>query len=151
MSNPSSSYESRECFFDFQIQSSARLTNCFSNIPETKISPLSTVGQGNGSSRIQWQDADDLQKYKLGNYLYLSGVECESHLELILSCIENRWCVHYSATLYYPAHYETLITKYYLSDKEERLLEKVIAKTSEIIDDSMHPLEDNEIYGAKYW
>lgn len=151
LSNAVSNYEKREYFFDFQIKSHTRLINCFFKIPETKISPLSTVGQDNGSSRIQWQDADDLQKYNLGDYLYLSGVECESHLELILSCIENRWCVHYSATLHYPAHYETLITKYYLSDKEQRLIEKVIEKASEITDNSMDSLEDNQIYGAEYW
>ena len=151
LSNAVSNYEKREYFFDFQIESYTRLINCFSEIPETKISPLSTVGQGNGSSRIQWQDAEDLQKYNLDDYLYLSGVECESHLELILSCIDSTWCVYYSATLHYPAHYETLITKYYLNDKEQRLLEKVIAKASEITDDSRHSLEDNQIYGAEYW
>lgn len=151
LSNAISDYEKREYFFDFQIEDHTRLINCFSHIPETKISPLSTVGQGNGSSRIQWQDADDLQKFKLGNYLYLSGIECESHLELILSCIENRWCVHYSATLHYPAKYETAITRYHLNSKEQKLIETLIEKASNIIDDSINTLEDNEICGAEYW
>jgi len=149
--NATSNYENREYFFDFQVVSRTRLTDYFVNIHKTKISPLSSVGQGNGSSRVQWQDADDLQKYNLGDYLYLSGVEGESHLELILSCIENKWCVHYSATLHYPAHYETLITKYYLSNKEKKLIETLIRKASEIADDAMELLEDNQVYGAEYW
>ncbi|MGO2505758.1 MAG: hypothetical protein ACTH7L_06585 [Psychrobacter alimentarius] len=151
LSNAVSNYEKREYFFDFQIERYTRLINYFSEIPETKISPLSTVGQGNGSSRIQWQNADDLQKYNLGDYLYLSGIECESHLELILSCIENRWYVHYSATLHYPAHYETLITKYHLKSKEQKLIETLIKKANDITDNSMDSLEDNKIYGAEYW
>ncbi len=151
LSNPSSNYESRECFFDFQIESYTRLINCFSKIPETKISPLSTIGQDDGSSRFQWQDAGHLQKYNLGVYLYLSGVECETYLELILSCEDNRWCVHYSAVLPMSSNYETIITRYYLNYEEQKLIESIVGKANEMIDKSIEPLKDNQIHGAEYW
>lgn len=151
LSNSSSNYEKREYFFDFAVVNHARLISYFSNIPENGISPLPSVGQGDGSSRIQWQDAESLQKYQLGKYLYLSGVEGETRLELILSYEENKTCIHYSAALHYPAHYETVITKYFLDYKEEALFEGLIDKATEIIDLSAESLTDNQIRGAEYW
>ena len=83
--------------------------------------------------------------------MYLHGVESESSFELILSYEKEKICLHYSAILYYPADYETVITRYVLDSKEQKLFEKLIEKASEITDVSMDSLEDNQIYGAEYW
>lgn len=151
LSNPSLNYEKREYFFDFQILERKRLIDFFFEALETKISPLYDVGQIDGSSKPQWQEAKSLQKYNLGDYLYLTGVESETYLELILSYDDNRLCVHYSAVLPMSSNYETIITRYYLNYEEQELIENVVGKATKIKDDSMAALESNQIYGAEYW
>lgn len=151
LSNPSSNYEKREYFFDFKILERKRLMDFFFEISETEISPLYGIGQSNGSLKPQWQEAENLQKYNLGDYLYLTGVESETYLELILSYEKNRLCVHYSAVLPMSSNYESIITRYYLNDEEQKLIESIVCKTSETIDQSMDLLENNEIHGAEYW
>ena len=151
LSNPSSNYEKREYFFDFQILERKRLTDFFFEALETKVSPLYEIGQIDGSSKPQWQEAKSLQKFNLGDYLYLTGVESETYLELILSSKNNRLCVHYSAFLPMSSNYETMITKYYLNYEEQKLIENVIGKATYMKDDSIEALESNQIYGAEYW
>lgn len=146
-----SDYETREITCNFEVSNYSSLVSYFSKIPETQISPLSSIGQGDGSSRIQWRDAQYIQKYNLGNFLYLSGTECETGLELILSYDEDKICIHYSATLHYPAYYETVITKYYLNRKEQKLIKNLIVKATEIIDNSDKSLNNNQVHGAEYW
>lgn len=151
LSNPSSNYEKREYFFDFQISERKRLMDFFFEASETKVSPLYEIGQIDGSSKPQWQEAKSLQKFNLGDYLYLTGVESETYLELILSSKNNRLCVHYSAFIPMSSNYETIITKYYLNYEEQKLIENIIEKAVEIIDNSMDALEGNQIHGAEYW
>ncbi len=147
LKNPSSNGLS----FDFEVIRCLRLVECFSRAKEEKRSPLSSVGQPDGSSRIQWQDARSVTKSRIGGYLYLSGSECETSLEVILSYEKERLCLHYSATLHMPAHFETVITKYYLGNEEYALFEKLISSADEIIDNSIELLEENQVYGAEYW
>ena len=151
LSNPSSNYEKRKYFFDFQILECKRLIDFFFEASETKVSPLYDVGQIDGSSKPQWQEAKSLQKCSLGDYLYLTGVESETYLELILSYDDNKICVHFSAFLPMSSNYETMITKYYLNYEEQKLIENVIGKATYMKDDSMEALESNQIYGAEYW
>ncbi len=151
ISNASSNYEKREYFFDFQILERRRLIDFFFQTLETKTSPLYDVGQIDGSSKSQWQEAKSLQKFNLGDYLYLTGVEGETYLELILSSENNRLCVHFSAFLPMSSNYETMITKYYLNYEEQKLIENVIGKATYMKDDSMEALESNQIYSAEYW
>ena len=151
LSNPSSNYEKREFFFDFQILERKRLMDFFFEMSETEISPLYDIGQSHGSLKPQWQEAENLQKYNLGDYLYLTGVESETYLELILSYENNRLCIHYSAVLPMSSNYESIITRYYLNDEEQKLIESIVCKASKTIDQSMDLLENNEIRGAEYW
>ncbi len=137
--------------FDFEVIRCIRLIECFSRAKEESKSPLSRVGQPDGSSRIQWQDAHSVTKSRVGGYLYLSGSECETSLEVILSYEKGRLCLHYSATLDFPADYETVITKYYLSNEEHALFEKLISSADEITDNSIELLEENQVNGAEYW
>ena len=146
-----SDYETREITCSFKVSDFSSLVSYFYNTPETQVSPLSSIGQGDGSSRIQWRDAQYIQKYHLGKFLYLSVTECETGLELILSYRDDKICIHYSATLHHPAHYETLITNYYLNEKEQKLIEGLINKATEIIDISYESLTDNQIRGVEYW
>ena len=151
LSDRQSDYETREITFNFEVSKCSKLVDYFSKAPVNRKSPLSSIGQGNGSSRIQWQNAVSLQKYPLGKLLYLSGMECETALELILSYEENRICIYYSATLHYPAHYETVITKYYLNREEQKIIEIIIDRAIEVIDTSYEFLTDRQILGAEYW
>ena len=151
LSNPSSNYEKRKYFFDFQILECKRLMDFFFEESETKVSPLYEIGQIDGSSKPQWQEAKSLQKFNLVDYLYLTGVESETYLELILSSKNNRLCVHYSAFLPMSSNYETMITRYYLNYEEQKLIESIIEQAVEIIDNSMDTLEGNQIHGAEYW
>ena len=146
-----SDHETREINFNFKVSKRSSLVDYFFEAPLNRISSLSSVGQGDGSSRVQWQDAQYIQKYSLGKFLYLSGSEGDTGLELILSCEESKICIHYSATLHYPAHYETVITKHYLDRKEQKIIESIIDKATEIIDTSDKYLTDTQILGAEYW
>lgn len=127
------------------------LLDLFGKVDEEEKSPLSEIGQPDGSSLIQWQDARGALKAKIGDFWYLSGSECETSLEVIFSYEKERICLHYSATLHLPAFYETKITKYYLNDIECKLFEKLINHADEITDNTISELQENQIYGAEYW
>ncbi|MGP9492709.1 hypothetical protein [Psychrobacter sp. AOP7-B1-24] len=151
LSNATSNYENREYFFDFQVTSRTRLIDCFVNIHETESVYVPYFLKYKDSLASTWENVQDLEKCKVGNYLYIHGVKPESSFELILSYEKEKICLHYSATLYHPADYETVITRYFLNDKEQKLFEKLIEKASEITDTSMNSLEGDQIYGAEYW
>ncbi|MES2820893.1 MAG: hypothetical protein V4812_18115 [Pseudomonadota bacterium] len=140
-----------DLIFDFDVISRTKLVNYFSKVNETKASPLSYIGQPNGSSILQWRDARGLIKSNIGQYLYLSGSECETSLDAILSYEGNRLCLHYSATLHFPAHYQTIVTKYYLSKDEHIAFDQLLSQAEEIIDESMLNLDHRKIKGAEYW
>ena len=151
LSNAVSNYEKREYLFDFQIMSRRRLVDYFVNTYKIQnvYVPYFLKHKGNLSS--DWEDAQDLEKCKVGDYLYLHGVKSESSLEAIFSFKEDSFCLHYLAILHYPADYETVITRYYLDNKERKLFRKLIEKANEITDNSMDSLEDSEVCGAEYW
>ena len=137
--------------FEFEVLGSTRLVDFFSRANEEKRSPLSYIGQTDGSSVLQWQDARGVIKSKVEGYLYLSGSECKTSLDVILSIEDDNMCLHYSATLHNPAQYETVITKYYLSKDESTVFDQLLAQAEEIEDNSIESLEENQVYGAEYW
>jgi hypothetical protein len=137
--------------FDFEISSINGLFDFFNIANLDEKSPLSYIGQPNGTSSIQWSSAHYLLKAKVGDYWYLSGRECETLLELIFSCIGDRICVHYSATLHTPAWYETKVTKYFLNEVEHQAISKLVEQATEIFEENKYTLQENQIYGAEYW
>jgi hypothetical protein len=137
--------------FDFEVVNRFRFQDLFSKVTEDEKSPLSEIGQPDGSSLIQWQDARGVLKAKIDDFWYLSGSECETSLEVIFSYEKETICLHYSATLHHPAFYETKITKYYLNDVEYKLFKQLISHADEITDNSISELQENQIYGAEYW
>jgi len=137
--------------FKFEVIARTKLVDFFSRANEQKQSPLSYVGQADGSSVLQWQNARCVIKSKVGDYLYLSGSECETSLDVILSFESDKICLHYSATLHSPAHYETVITKYCLSEEESIIFNQILVQAEEIEDNSVESLEENQLYGAEYW
>lgn len=149
--NATSNYENREYFFDFQVVSRKRLIDYFVNIHETESVYVPYFLKYKDNLASTWENVQDLEKCKVGDYLYLHGVESGSSFELILSYEKEKICLHYLAILYYPADYETVITRYCLNPKEQKLFETLIEKASEITDDSMDSLGDNQIFGAEYW
>jgi len=137
--------------FDFEVLSRIKLVDCFSLVDEEDKSPLSYVGQPEGPPRIQWQDTRKVFMAKILDYIYLSGSECETSLEVILSYEGDRICIHYSATLHAPAFYETKITKYYLDSIEYKLFKRLFAKAELIEDYSYRDIMENQVLGAEYW
>jgi hypothetical protein len=140
-----------ELTFDFDILGCAKLVDLFSKDVESSRTPLSYIGQVDGSPLLQWQEARGVVKSDAGEYLYLHGSECETALDVILSFEDDRVCLHYSATLHNPAQYHTVITKYYLSDDERIVFDRLVSQAEEIADDSFRFLELGKINGAKYW
>jgi len=137
--------------FEFEVIARTNLVDFFSRANEQRHPPLSYIGQSDGSSVLQWQDAYGVIKSKVGDYLYLSGSECETSLDAILSFENDKICLHYSATLHNPAHYDTVIAKYYLSREESIVFNRLLAQAEEIEDNSIESLEENQVYGADYW
>lgn len=136
-----------ELTFDFDVLGRAKLVDLFPEVVESSRTPLSYIGQVDASPSLQWQEARGLIKSDIGKYLYLHGSECETSLDVILSFEGDRACLHYSATLYNPAQYHTVITKYYLSDEERIVLDRLVSKAGEIMDDSFRFLEIGKING----
>ncbi|WP_185234715.1 hypothetical protein [Teredinibacter franksiae] len=137
--------------FDFEVLSRIKLVDCFSLVDEEDKSPLSYVGQPEGPPRMQWQNTRKVFMAKIGDYIYLSGSECETSLEVILSHEGDRICIHYSATLHAPAFYETKITKYYLDSIEYKLFRQLFVKAELIEDYSYKDIMENQVLGAEYW
>ena len=138
--------------FSFKVTDLIPLTTFFNKVPLSKSSPLSRIGQADGSYKIHWKTARHIKKSKIGNYWYLCGSECETTLETILSYSNNHdICIHYSATLHTPAFYETLITNYYLNPDEQKIFDHLISTANEIVDDSLINLTDNQVHGAEYY
>lgn len=137
--------------FKFEVDDQIRLIDLFDQVSETAQSPLSYIGQSSGRSKLQWNDAYGVLKYRFGKFIYLSGSECESSLEVIISYDSERLCLHYSATLHHPASYETVVTKYYPNPKEVIALEKFLDEAEDIEDSSAESLEEGQIFGAEYW
>nr|WP_086940648.1 hypothetical protein [Thaumasiovibrio occultus] len=137
--------------FEFQVIARTRLIDFFSRTDEQKQSPLSYIGLANGSSTLQWQDAYGVIKSKVGDFIYLSGSECETSLDAILSIDNDKMCLHYSATLHNPSYYETIIAKYYLSSEESNVFNRLLAQAKEVEDISIESLDENHVYGAEYW
>ncbi|MEZ7503312.1 hypothetical protein QO189_12605 [Psychrobacter sp. Arc29] len=151
LSNAVSNYEKREYFFDFQVISRKRLVDYFASIHDIQNVYVPYIIKYKGNLASAWENAQDLSKFKVGNYLYLHGVKSESSLEAIFSFKEDRFCLHYSAILHHPADYETVVTRYYLDSQEQKLFSKLIEKANEITDNSIDSLEDSEVHGAEYW
>ncbi|PCJ16186.1 MAG: hypothetical protein COB04_11600 [Gammaproteobacteria bacterium] len=137
--------------FDLEVLNRIKLVDYFNRIDEEKRSPLSYVGQSDGTSKIQWQDARRILKAKVGDYIYLSGSDNETRLEVILSYRGDSICLHYSATLPVPSFYETKITKYYLDNNELQLFRRLVSDATHIDDESDDMLMEKQIYGAEYW
>jgi hypothetical protein len=137
--------------FDFEVNDRIRLINFFSIVSLEDKSPLSYIGQQNGTSLVQWSGANYLFKAKVGDYWYLSGHECETSLEMIFSYVGDKICIHYSATLHTPAWYETKVTKYFLNESENIAISKVITKATEIFEENKETLQENQVYGAEYY
>jgi len=137
--------------FEFEVKARARLVDFFSRTDEQKQSPLAYIGHTNGLSTLQWQDAYGVIKSKVGDFIYLSGSECETLLEAILSFDNDRVCLHYSATLPNPSNYETVVAKYYLSREERIVFDRLLSQAKEVEDSSIESLDENHVYGAEYW
>ena len=137
--------------FEFEVIARTRLVDFFSRANEQEKSPLSYIGQADGSSLLQWQNAHGVVKSKVGDYLYLSGSECETSLDAILYFESNKICLNYSATLHNPTFYETVIAKYYLSREESIVFDRLLAEAEEIEDNSIESLGEKQVYGAEYW
>lgn len=140
--------KNREATFDFKVNNCSRLVSYFS---KNTLLSSSFVSQNYGASLIEWEGAQNIQKYSLGNFLYVTAVNGETNLELIFSYQKDKICIHYSAILDYAANYETLISHYYLNRKEQTFLEDLISKATNMIDESNQNLKKNEIQGAQYW
>ena len=151
LSNAVSDDEKREYLFDFQVISRRMLVDYFASIHDIQNVYVPYVLKYKGNLAAAWENAQALSKFKVGDYLYLHGVESESSLEAIFSFKEDRFCLHYSAILHHPADYETVVTRYYLDSQEQQLFSKLIEKANEITDNSMDSLEDSEVHGAEYW
>ncbi len=137
--------------FDFEVTSIIKLVEYFNCIDEEGHSPLSHIGQPDGTSRIQWQDAKSVFMAKVGEYIYLSGTECETSLEVILSIEGDIICIHYSATLHGPAFYETKVTRYYLNSRECNLFKRLMDDAQVIEEYTNSKLHKNQVLGAEYW
>jgi hypothetical protein len=137
--------------FDFEVKDRIRLIDFFSVVNLDEKSPLSRIGQQNGTSLIQWSDADHLLKAKVGDYWYLSGHECQTSLEVIFSYVGDRICIHYSTTLHTPAWYETKVTKYFLDEIEHIVISKLVEKATELFEVNKYTLQENQVYGAEYY
>ncbi|MDO6422291.1 hypothetical protein [Saccharophagus degradans] len=137
--------------YDFKVESRAKLIDYFELADEEYESPLSYIGQPDGTSRMQWKDTGKVLMSKVGDYIYLSGSECETSLEIILSREAEKICVHYSATLHLPTFYDTKITKYYLSNFEQDIFEHLISKAVLIEDNSYKGVLESQVLGAEYW
>jgi hypothetical protein len=137
--------------FDFQVLNRIELLEVFDQVDEDQNSPLSYIGKSAGESTLQWNDARGIIKYSVGKFIFLSGTECESSLEAILSYDSEKLCLHYSATLHSPATYETVVTKYYPSPKEIITFQRLIDDAVEMVDESIESLQGNQIFGAEYW
>jgi hypothetical protein len=137
--------------FDFEIIDRIGLFDFFSVVDLDEKSPLTYIGQPNGTFLIKWSNAHNPLKAKVGDYWYLSGSESEASLELIFSCIGDRICIHYSADLPVPGCYETKVTKYFLNEIEHQVINKLVEQATEIFEVNKFPLLENQIYGAEYW
>jgi hypothetical protein len=137
--------------FDFEINDRIRLIDFFGTVDLDETSPLSRIGLENGTSFIQWSDARDLLKAKVGDYWYFSGNECETSLELIFSYIGDRICIHYSTTSHNSASYETKVTNYFLNEFEHIVISKLLEKATEVLEESKWTLQENQVYGAEYY
>ncbi len=136
--------------FDFEVQNRMRLVDLFNTIDTTEKSPLTGIGQPDGSSVLHWSNAGNVCKAKVGDYWYLSGGVGETSLEVILSEQEQGICLHYSATLHTPAWYETVVTQYYLNKQEQKMFSRLIENASNIPPETDSEIDDKHIYGALY-
>ncbi len=143
--------DSNRLEFDFEIKDRMMLTDFFGTVDLDEASPLSRIGLGYGTSLIQWSDARNLLKSKVGDYWYLSGTECETSLELIFSYVGDKICIHYSTTLHNSAWYETKVAKYFLDELEYLVVSKLVEKATEIFEKSKWTLQKNQVCGAEYY
>lgn len=137
--------------FNFLVQGCIKLVSYFNLIGKEDKSPLSYVGQANGSSRLQWQTCRSALKAKIGDYIYLSSSECETDLEVIFSYSKDEICIHYSAAMHAPAFYDTKITNYWLNREERKVIESVLADANLIKESVDVSCKEMEICGAEYW
>ncbi|MFM2479708.1 hypothetical protein [Celerinatantimonas sp. MCCC 1A17872] len=130
--------------FDFHLNEKIPLVEFFSRQEEVLSSPLPYVGP---IHRLKWQDAHHVCHYHFDNYYYISGVECESFLEVILSIENDKWCIHYSADLPNCSFYRTFITRYYLDEHEQKIFKELLSKSTAIEDTSLNELGKTQVHG----
>ena len=146
LTNPSSN----NLKFDFYLEKITSLIETFNRVSKTDKSPLPTLGLPGGVSCIWWERSRNLSKAKVGNYLYLDGVDNETQFESIFSMKNNKLCLHYSACLT-PSYYEIIVTKYYLNNKEQSIFETLFSKAKEIYEPELESISEYEVRGAEYY
>ncbi len=84
---------------------------------------LPSCGLPDGNSYIIWDRARIDGAAKIGNFVYISGTECETALEAIIEINNANYYLVYHAYLP-PAQHTTIVTKKYLCGDELLLLRK---------------------------
>lgn len=139
--------------FNFYLEKITPLTEVLYEVKEIDKSPLPSgllSSLSEYTSYILWEESRTLLKAQVGSYLYLFGTRPETHLEAIFSLKYGKLYLHYSAYLP-PSTSETLITKYCLSEKEDRLFKALLDRAEEIHEPKIKNLSEHEVQGAEYW
>ncbi|VEP15435.1 conserved hypothetical protein [Hyella patelloides LEGE 07179] len=139
--------------FNFYVEKITPLTKIFDEVKEVNKSPLpsglrpSLFGY---TSYISWEESRNLLKAQVGSYLYLSGAIPETDLEAIFSLKYGKLYLHYSAYLP-PSASETLITRYRLNEKEDRIFKALFDRAEEMHEPEVKNLSEHQVQGAEYW
>lgn len=137
--------------FDFYLEKTTPLIKIFDEAETINQSPLPIMGLLDGTSCPIWEQSKRLFKAQVDSYIYLAGFECETTLEAIFSLQQEKLYLHYSAYLPAPAQYETLVTKYCLSEKEENIFKDLLNKAEVIYETEIKNLSKYEVQGAEYY
>jgi hypothetical protein len=136
--------------FDFYLTKVTPIIDTFNMVEEINKSPFILSGLLDGTTCIIWEESRTLLKAQVGSYVYLFGNAPETPLEAIFSLQSGNLYLHYSAYLPYGSA-ETLITKYRLNEKENRIFKALIDRAEEIHESEVKNLLENEVQGAEYW
>jgi hypothetical protein len=136
--------------FNFYLTKITPIIDTFNKVEEINKSPFILSGLLDGTTCIIWEESRTLLKAQVGSYAYLFGTVPETHLEAIFSLQSSNLYLHYSAYLP-PGSSETLITKYRLNEKENRIFKALINRAEEIHEPEVKNLLEDEVQGAEYW
>ncbi len=138
--------------YEFSVFNRTRLVEQFEKMQVDIASPFSQHTLESGKSVLYWDYPEHISRSAVGKYTCVNAVGCLGvHLEVILSRVSERICIHYSSLLHEYFSEEALIAKYYLNSDEQLLFEGILDSAEVIIDQSMGELPENLIYGAEYW